>query len=258
MSENESFGTEIAKQLPISELYNDLAHPALSTIGKGLQGITKIALAPISGMVWGYDKIAAYLDVAIPEYFAKKGITEDKIKTPDPTIAVPVIEAMRYTSHKKELQEMFVNLLGASMNSDCVDEHPGFIEIIKQLTTDECRMLKYLTVYKVVPMLKIRIKADEGGGEHDIHPYFSNICYIAKCSYPNKFPEYLDNLNRLGLVNVSYDRFLTNDKLYENLRLDEHFPVITMPKDKQVDYKGMFRLSEYGKKFCSICIGRSG
>ena len=29
----ESFGGELAKQLPVKELYADLAHPALSTVG---------------------------------------------------------------------------------------------------------------------------------------------------------------------------------------------------------------------------------
>ena len=72
MDKKETFGGEIAKQLPVKDIYNDLAHPALSTVGQGLQGVTKLALAPISALVWGYDKIADYLDVAIPEYFEKR------------------------------------------------------------------------------------------------------------------------------------------------------------------------------------------
>ena len=68
----ETFGGELGKNLPIKEIYNDVAHPALSTIGQTLQGATRVALAPISAMIWGYDKIAGYLDVAIPEYFAGK------------------------------------------------------------------------------------------------------------------------------------------------------------------------------------------
>lgn len=57
MNKKESFGGELAKQLPVENIYNDLAHPALSTVGQGLQGITKLALTPISALVWGYDKI---------------------------------------------------------------------------------------------------------------------------------------------------------------------------------------------------------
>lgn len=136
MDKKETFGGEIAKQLPVKDIYNDLAHPALSTVGQGLQGVTKLALAPISALVWGYDKIADYLDVAIPEYFEKRKIEKEKIISPDPMIAVPVVEAMRYTSHKEELREMFTNLLGAAMNADSIDAHPAFVDIIKQLSPD--------------------------------------------------------------------------------------------------------------------------
>lgn len=44
MNKKESFGGELAKQLPVENIYNDLAHPALSTVGQGLQGITKFQI----------------------------------------------------------------------------------------------------------------------------------------------------------------------------------------------------------------------
>lgn len=202
MANKETFLGEVAKKLPVKEVYDDIAHPVLSTVGETLQGATRVALAPITAMVWGYDKIAGYLDVAIPEYFAKRKIDEKKIVSPDPAIAVPSIEAMRYTSHKEELREMFVNLLGASMNSDETDEHPAFVEIIKQLSSDECRILKYIQHRGKMPMIKELLKDQQGIGEIDVFPYFSDIGYLTGCSFPEKFPEYLNNLQRLGLVDV--------------------------------------------------------
>ncbi len=259
MDEKETFGAEIAKQLPIKDLYDDLAHPTLSTVGQVLQGATRVALSPISAMVWGYDKIAEYLDIAIPQYFEKRKIAKEKIKSPDPAIAVPLIEAMRYTSHKEELREMFTNLLGASMNSDIVDEHPAFVEIIKQLSSDECKMIKYL--YEIsslpkqyVPMLKIRQEVNNKGA--DLMPYFSDICYITDCQYPKKFPEYLDNLHRLGLVEVFYYDFLTNKEFYRKLREHKAFPqFLFYEEDTLTEKKGMYGLSEFGEKFCAVCLG---
>lgn len=122
MDNKESFGAEIGKQIPIKEIYNDLAHPTLSTVGQTLQGATRIALTPISALIWGYDKISAYLDIAIPEYFAKRKVQKEKVQTPDPSIAVPTIVALQYTAHKPELREMFTNLLGASMNKDTCND----------------------------------------------------------------------------------------------------------------------------------------
>ena len=112
IDKKESFGGEIAKQVPVKAVYDDVFHPPLTEIGKAVQGATRVALAPISALVWGYDKIASYLDTAVPEYFAKRQIGQEKIKTPDPSIAVPTVFAMTYNSHKPELREMFTNLLG--------------------------------------------------------------------------------------------------------------------------------------------------
>lgn len=247
--------TEIAKQLPIKEIYNDLAQPTLSTIGKSLQGVTRVALAPVTALVWGYDKIANYLDVAIPEYFASHNIDKENITTPDPAIAVPLIEAMRYTSHKTELRNMFTNLLGASMNTAVCDEHPAFVEIIKQLSADECKMLAYLKDNPTMAILKMRLKSDIGA-EKDAIPYFSDICYLTKCDNPQKFPEYLDNLRRLGLINIFYDRFLANNVLYESLRNHPQFIQLFSSNSGQIlsEKKSLFELSELGKKFCSVCM----
>ncbi len=254
MSVNESFGGEIGKQVPVKAIYDDIAHPALSEVGKALQGVTKMALSPISAMVWGFDKIASYLDVAIPEYFARKKIAPEKIKSPDPSIAVPTLMALTYNSHKTELREMFTNLLGTSMNSDVVDEHPAFVEIIKQLCSDEAKMLKEIRECGMMPIIKFRIAIDSVG-EIDVLPYFSDICYRVGCEYPQKFPEYLDNLHRHGLVDVEIDRYFTNDEYYEELKKHPGCKKINVqPGQKIVEKKSVFKITEFGRKFCSVCM----
>lgn len=256
MEKKETLGAELAKQLPINEIYSDLAKPTLSTVGQTLQGATRVALAPLSALIWGYDKIAAYLDVAIPEYFAKRNISKEKIVSPDPSIAGPLVDAMRYNSHKVELREMFTNLLGSAMNGDSHDEHPAFVEIIKQLSSDECKILKFIQTDPKHPIIRLRLKLEAQQGEIDLTPYFSVICFKAECQFPTKFPEYLNNLARLGLVDIYFDRFLTNDKFYEELRAHVSFPkIVGADKERIVEKKNYFSLSEFGKKFCEVCIG---
>ena len=256
MDNKESFGAEIGKQIPIKEIYNDLAHPTLSTVGQTLQGATRIALTPISALIWGYDKISAYLDIAIPEYFAKRKVQKEKVQTPDPSIAVPTIVALQYTAHKPELRVMFTNLLGASMNKDtCNDGHPAFVEIIKQLTPDECKILRYLATDSRMPMIKIREQVVGSEGQLDTTPYFSDIVFTCECSFPSKFPEYLNNLSRLGLIDVFYDTYLTDDTYYAQLRSNPHFPVFSDNEFiKYEEKKSMYELSQFGKEFCKICI----
>lgn len=254
MDTKESFGGELAKQVPVKAVYDDVAHPALSEVGKALQGVTRMALAPVSAMVWGFDKIASYLDVAIPEYFARKKIASEKIKSPDPSIAVPTIMALTYNSHKAELREMFTNLLGASMNSDVVDEHPAFVEIIKQLCSDEGKMLKEIYKRGSLPIIKFRLSI-ETVGEIDVLPYFSDICYCVGCEYPQKFPEYLDNLHRHGLVDVEVDRHFVNNEYYENLKKHPACKKIKVQTGQRiVEVKSIYEISAFGRKFCSVCM----
>ena len=121
----ETFGGELAKKIPVDKVYEDVLHPALSEVGKGIKGVVKIALTPISAMVWAYDKISDYLDEAIPEYFTKKKTNAEKIITPDPSIAVPVIEAMRYLSkrgntlHFREIKNIPRNESTRKSNGNC-------------------------------------------------------------------------------------------------------------------------------------------
>ena len=53
IDKKESFGGEIAKQVPVKAVYDDVFHPPLTEIGKAVQGATRVALAPISALVWG-------------------------------------------------------------------------------------------------------------------------------------------------------------------------------------------------------------
>ena len=257
MSIEDDFVAEATRQEVITKIYDDVFHPAASVVGDKLKGATKIALSPLSVMIWSYDQISLYIEEKVSEYFNKKNIKEEEISTPDPSIAVPIIETMRYSRHKPELQEMFINLLGASMDSNNINEHPAFIEIIKQLSSDECKMIKYLKDNFMLPMLKLKFQLnDDSGGEIDATPYFSDLCYKANCCYPNKFPEYLNNLCRLGLVETLYDKYFIIDEPYIELRSNSNFPVPTNNNNKYkiVDKNSVFKLTEFGKMFCEVCV----
>lgn len=95
---------EVGKKIPIDKVYDDVMHPALSEVGNKLQGAVRVSLAPITALVWGYDRIAAYLDKEIPKYFENRRLAKEKIQTPPAEIAVPAIEAMRYA--KENLKQM--------------------------------------------------------------------------------------------------------------------------------------------------------
>ena len=63
----------------------------------------------------------------------------------DPSIVGPVLESLKYTYDKKELREMFLNLLTSSM--DCRKDtsiHPSYVQLIKQMDSFDANLFKYL------------------------------------------------------------------------------------------------------------------
>ena len=131
----------IAEAVPV---YQDALQPAAKELGRGLATVVRavnVALAPLSALVWGYERIADYLTNRLAEIL--RDVPPERIETPPASVAGPVLEATRFTAEQAELREMFARLLAAAMDSDtCRSAHPAFVEIIKQLSPDEARILQ--------------------------------------------------------------------------------------------------------------------
>lgn len=76
-------------------IYQDALQPAAKEIGKALQTVTKtihIALAPVSALVWGYDKIKDYVSDSLTQKL--QNVPEDQIISPNLLIAGPTFESL--------------------------------------------------------------------------------------------------------------------------------------------------------------------
>ena len=71
--------------------------------------------------------------------------SEDLLQTPDPTVAVPLAQALTYTAQNDTLREMFLDLLTNAMDSSMNDDmHPSYVEIIKQMNSLDARVFQKL------------------------------------------------------------------------------------------------------------------
>jgi hypothetical protein len=62
---------------------------------------------------------------------------------PKPMIAGPTIDAMKYCGSKPHLRDLFANLPATAMDARTAENvHPAFVEIIKQLSADQAKMIK--------------------------------------------------------------------------------------------------------------------
>jgi hypothetical protein len=255
---------EAGKEL-IKPVYEDLAQPAVRELGHNLEVVAKsvrIALAPLSALVWGYDQVAGWLEQRLSEKL--EGVNPSKIRTPPPNVCGPAIEALRFTAGVHILREMYATLIATSMNSDANQTaHPAFVEIIKQLTSDEARLLRSFRQHSSFPALWIQVRALEpeprGAYDPDLR-HWSDLAEREQCDSPELVCEMISNLERLGIVRLDKDTRLSDDKEYE--KLEQHLEISERVDELQERFpgrhvelvRGLMELTPLGELLIAACL----
>jgi hypothetical protein len=256
----------IVKAVPV---YQDVAQPAAQELGKALQTIAQsvhIALAPISALVWGYDQIRDFVSTKVAERLAR--VRPEDIVTPKPHVAGPALEALRFTGHEPSLADLYANLLASAMDKNTAEgAHPAFVEIIRQLTADEAKLVGLFAIDMAFPLLTVRweFRRPTTGklGGRDVLVHFSLLGHDAEVAFPHMTPTYIDNLCRLGLAEVPLGFTYTSLGLYEPLEAAPEVQAAKAAIEKdpervcRFDRQGL-RITELGKQFARICVRRKG
>ena len=251
---------EVAK-----EVYSDVGKPVAKPTGELLGLIPraiKAALAPLEKWILQREYNVAETKKLLEEKL--QAVPLDLIETPEPHIAIPAMQYISYCMDNEELRNMYANLLANSMNKVVKNGvHPGFVEIIKQLSPDEAKILKHMNITQNnLPTISLRYEKKDGGGIY-IMKNFSNIGELSGCENPYEVNKYFDNMVRLGLLeNAGCLASLTNKTLYEPLK--NHTQIVSrateqnakaMGYDKYTFEESFVCLTDFGKSFCSICLG---
>jgi hypothetical protein len=239
----------------LSEFGREIA-PAGKEIGRTLKDAIVLALKPIQISIWAFEKVEAFILSQLPEKL--KGVPAENIVTPKALIAAPVIQYLRFIPDEPDLADLFLNLLASSMNKEKQkDVHPSFSEILKQISSDEAKMLKVLSNGEGFP--KIKLNRESGPNQFStVLRAFTTICYDSNCEIPENTQEYIDNLVRLGLVEVLNETYIIGDPRYVDF---EKHPVVA----EQVDLikkegrspkviRGLFHLTNFGRQFCKAVV----
>jgi hypothetical protein len=250
-------------------VYQDVMQPAAKEMGKALHTVSKtvhIALAPVSILIWGYDQIKDFVSAKVVERL--KNVPPENIVTPKPNVAGPALEALRYSGYEDELSDLYANLLAASMDKATANgAHPAFVEIIKQLTPDEAKLVSLFLTGRPLPLLNVRweykVQTDGKMGGMDVIVNFSQLGEMVGCEFNHLVPAYINNLCRLGLAEVPHMWAYMSKGVYESL---ENSSVIvdvkkTIEQNPEyvavVDRRGL-KVTELGKQFAQICVLRKG
>lgn len=249
---------ELADKVPI---YQDAVQPAAREVGKGLQVVAKAvnaALVPVEGLIWGVERIRDF----VRERVAKKleSVPPGEIQQPKPHIAVPAIDALRYTGAEGELSELYANLLATSMDrATAYRAHPGFVDMIKNMCPDEARIMRFLASNPYCPLVNIKSVFNKDQSFHIIHRHLSLLGLDAKVEHPPLTSNYIDNLERLGLVQVENMTRIKEEAVYA--RIEEHPEVKKIIDDlKKIEERRVeiekirLGVTDLGKQFIRACV----
>ena len=214
-------------------------------------------MAPISALVWGYEKISEFVQNRVSEKL--KNVPENRIVTPDPAVVGPALEALKYAGNNETLSELYANLIANSMDKETIKKaHPGFVEIIKNMTSDEGLILKVFVPNVYKPIIDIKLKIKKDGGEHNLVNNYSNIGIEARCKYPDLTQKYIDNLCRLGLLQIPAGRHLVGPNAYDVLIKTKEFEEFKARHENEhittTEIKKYIELTELGVQFKEACV----
>jgi len=259
-----STGEAVEKIVEKIPAYEDAVQPLAKEVGKALGtigGLINLALAPISVMVQGYGYIQQDITRRLEEKLKKTD--PGKIVQPPLPVVGPLLERYRYVHDDHELSEMFVNLLANAMDRDQVRKaHPAFVQVISQLSSQEGKLIRAISLANPVAKLDISAKDPKGQGES---PILFNFTHLGKSAGIEDCGDlvfsFLENLIRLGLINTTYgilsDQFVDESK-YEPLIGDRRIAEIrdgAAKAGREIEiYKGILRVTPFGKLFMEAVL----
>lgn len=243
----------------LGRAYDDIAHPTAKSLGNTLSLLPRtvgVWLGKWEKWVVNGEESIQLTARAVAEKAGK--IPPEKLTEPEPYVAVPVIQQLSYCYDSQELREMYANLLVSSMHADTKGSvHPAFVEIIRQLTPDEAKLLKYLSGQKNQhPLIDIRVFTKEGG----YLPAVQNYTNISKkvCDFASGIFLYLENLERLKLIEIHDEQSLADTELYEPLEnspeILQYIADIQMKGHKYQIKRKLFALTQLCRRFMETCI----
>ncbi len=253
---------ELAKEVA-KDAYDDVGRPVAKPAGELVALVPraiKAALAPVEKWVLQREYNVAETKKLLEEKL--QNTPPELIQPPEPHIAVPALQYISYCMDNEELRDMYANLLANSMNSVVKNGvHPGFVEIIKQLSPDEAKILRHFSVHKTIPTITLRAENENLQGV-DVVKNFSDIGEKCGCEEKYGLNKYFDNLIRLGLIcSAENTSSLTDKTNYEPLKthhiMELYIKTIESepaPYNKPRVRESYLYVSDFGRTFCDICL----
>ncbi len=258
MSLEDKITDEAVKLAP--EVYKDLVQPSAKEVGVVAGRSVKALLSPVRGFLWGWEQIEKLVVDGVKKRL--ENIPEEQRKTPDPEIAVPLIQALSYTAQNETLREMYLSLLANAMDSSMENNvHPSFVELIKQMNSTDAKVFEKLSSFKgyqkaINPDIAIK---NQGQVLLDATPEWFVGWKIDGIDI-FEISSSIIRLSKFGLVELMFDRTAGTDSYDELIEHEELTAILEKYQAANIALelevtamKSILYVNEYGKQFKNAC-----
>ena len=257
--------SEIA-QVPglLKEVYGDLAKPGVKQVGKSLGTIIGLGNTILWPVALTNEKARIALENNLEKYRKRLESTPiEDVTEVTPEIGVPIGEKITYVTNE-ELSDMYVELLAkASIKSSVSLAHPGFVNVINNLSPDEAILLKAIRNESAFPFIEVRVHEKGKTAWNTLNRAYSPLSNIPGITFPKQIDAYLSNFEGLGLVRMG-STMLADQSLYEQLEIESREQFKSLWEDPELKQAGM-RISFnrgtitrtlFGSFFISACFSK--
>lgn len=192
-------------------------------LGKTALTITKAInnfLLPIAAVNFAFDKAHIYFSDKFQQDISQKisAIPPEQLIEPKASISGPALQGLAFTHEEANLKDMYLSLLATAMDGRVAGEaHPAFVEIIKQMNSEEADLIRRILQSPIsTAIVEIRLATVCDSGWQILATHILNLRDSDTDSQivNRKIAAMVDNWIRLGLVNVDYGHKLYNEDLY--------------------------------------------
>ena len=234
--------------------------PASKSIGESLSDIWylvvggRISLARNKKELEYDQKFRKFKEEVLKE---ADSVPEERRVDPDFRIAAQALEDSIYCLNVDELREMFVKLLGKTVDKSAQDLlHPSYPNIIKQMSPLDAKLLTMLKRNPRIPIVNYISKRKGNTGFRMIQ----RDVILSERIQADEFhiAMSISALRQWGIISVNNGEWFTDDSQYEIFRQSEFFASITKEHaqyNESVEIqKGICELTSFGRAFTHCCV----
>lgn len=188
-----------------------------------------------------------------------ESIPDKNLQEPKMSIVGPALDAARFYIEEKEIRDMFTEVISASFDkTKSQNVHHSFIEIIKQITPLEAKLLKLFKDSKhySLPSARVSVK-----NKHNSFIEIDDLLikgFLEDIDTGKEYTIEISNLIRLNLITESktiLEDHLKEYSFFENTTCyKRYFEIVKNRKNKCKLVCSHLKLTPLGEKLVNICF----